>query len=100
MTARGLPPDPTDRPSAGAHLATVGHAGRFWDVYVEFRDDPAKPDTFRALLCFSPADRDAREQPVRTTTIIIEPSYEEAMARARALQEHQLLALLRSCLPG
>ena len=90
------PPEP---PSSGPHLASVSHAGRFWDVYVEFADDPRRPNAYRALLCFSPADRNDGEQPLRTTAIIVEPSYEEALARARALEEHQLVALLRSCLP-
>jgi hypothetical protein len=89
-------PDP---PSGGTHLASISHAGRFWDVYLEFADDPRHPQTYRALLCFSPADRNERERPLRTTAIIVESSPEEALARARALEEHQLVGLLRSCLP-
>ena len=27
-------------PSSGHHLATISHEGRFWDVYIEFEDDP------------------------------------------------------------
>lgn len=86
-------------PSDGRHLASIGHAGRFWDVYVEFADDPRYRDTFRALLSFSPADRNEGEAAVRTAVILIESSYEEALTRARAFEEHQLVALLRSCLP-
>jgi len=99
MNFDGLPPAQTDPDSSGLHLASLSHAGRFWDVYIEFVDDPRRPDTCRALLCFSPADRAAREGPVRTTTIIIESSYAEAVERARQLEERQLVGLLRSCLP-
>lgn len=96
LDSRGREPEP---PSTGPHLATISHGGRFWDVYVEFTEDPRRHGTARALLCFSPADRGEREDPVRTTAIIIEPSREEAMARARTFEDHQLIGLLRSCLP-
>lgn len=96
----GANPDTPETPSEGQHLATVGHDGRFWDVYLEFDDDPRRPETFRGVLCFFPADANEGEEPVRTTAIIIEPSYEEAVARARAFEDHQLVGLLRSCLPG
>ena len=86
-------------PSQGQHLTTISHDGRFWDVYLEFDDDPRRPDSFRALLCFSAADREDEEEPVRTATIIIEDSYEEAVAKARHFQDQQLSALLRSALP-
>lgn len=87
-------------PSSGHHLATLSHEGRFWDVYVEFDDDPRRTDSFGACLCFSPADgEEGTASPVRTTTILIEPSYEEVLYRARAFEDHQLVALLRSCLP-
>ena len=32
------------------------HEGRFWDVFLEFKDDPRNPDSYRALLCFAPVD--------------------------------------------
>lgn len=89
-----LPP-----PSEGQHLTTVSHAGRFWDVYLEFDDDPGRTDTCRALLCFSPADRNEGEEPTRTAAIIIENSPQEATARARSFEDHQLVGLLRSTLP-
>jgi hypothetical protein len=85
--------------SPGQHLATVSHEGRFWDVYLEFVEDPRYRDTHRARLVFSPADAEADESLVRTATIIIEPSFEEANRRARELPDHQLVALLRSTLP-
>ena len=86
-------------PSEGPHLATIGHQGRFWDVYLEFIHDARDPSSYRAQLCFSPSDRNDAEKPLRTTTIIVEPSFEDALERARKLEDHQLVALLRSCLP-
>lgn len=80
----------------GAHLATVAHQGRLWDVYVE-QDDPAhSQDSVRVRLRFSSPEAD---RPHRTAAIIIEPSWEEAVARARGLSDHQLAGLLRSVLP-
>ena len=95
------PIDPTRPPphSNGQHLATISHDGRFWEVYLEFDDDPRRPSNYRGLLCFSPADNESDEPPRRTTTIIIEESYEEAVRKARAFEEHQLQGLLRSVLP-
>jgi hypothetical protein len=89
---------PLDPPS-GYHLATISHEGRFWDVYLEFDDDPRWPDTYRAMLCFFPGDPADGEEPARTTTIIIEDSFEEAMRKAQAFENHQLQGLLRSVLP-
>lgn len=86
-------------PSEGHHLATISHEGRFWDVYLEFEDDPRRPDTFRALLCYFPGDPGDDEEAIRTTVIIIEDSFEEAMMKARGLEDVQLQALLRSALP-
>jgi hypothetical protein len=98
MSASGPGPSPS-APSAGHHIATVSHDGRFWDVYVEFEDDPRRPDTYRALLCYAPADPGDGEEGVRTGVIIIEDSFEEAMMKARSLRDVQLQALLRSALP-
>ena len=98
MSAPGPGPSPS-APSAGHHIATVSHDGRFWDVYVEFEDDPRRPDTYRALLCYAPADPGDGEQGVRTGVIIIEDSFEEALMKARGLRDVQLQALLRSALP-
>ena len=86
-------------PSTGQHLATISHGGRFWDVYLEFEDDLRRPDTSRALLCYFPGDPGDEEEAVRTTVIIIEDSFEEAMLKARGLEDVQLQALLRSALP-
>lgn len=86
-------------PSSGQHMATISHEGRFWDVYLEFEDDPRRPTTYRARLCFFPGDPGDDEEATRTTVIIIEDSFEEAMVKARALNEMQLQGLLRSTLP-
>lgn len=80
-------------------MATISHEGRFWDVYLEFEDDPRRPTTYRARLCFFPGDPGDDEEATRTTVIIIEDSFEEAMVKARALNEMQLQGLLRSTLP-
>ena len=86
--------------SQGRHIATISSDSRFWDVFVEFDDDPSRIGSFGARLCFSPSDADDASEAVRTTTILIEPSYEEVLYRARAFEVHQLVGLLRSCLPG
>ncbi|MEX2529379.1 MAG: hypothetical protein WD960_01285 [Gemmatimonadota bacterium] len=90
---------PSDVPSHGQHLATVSHDGRFWDIYLEFEDDPRRHDAYRGILAYSPADRNEGEQTLRTIPIIIEPSYEEAVRKARQLDNHQFVAFLRSLLP-
>lgn len=92
-------PAPPEIPSDGQHLATISHDGRFWDVYLEFDEDPGRPDSHRALLAYSPADRNEGEETLRTIPVILEPSYEEAVRKARMLEEHQLVAFLRSLLP-
>jgi hypothetical protein len=87
-------------PSAdGHHLATISHDGRFWEVYLEFEEDPRSPTVFRARLCFLPGDPGEGETEVRTAAIIIENSFEEAMLKARSLDDRNLQSLLRSALP-
>ncbi len=98
MTTPTDPPRPPP-PSNGQHLATISHDGRFWEVYLEFSDDPRRPSSYRGLLCFSLVDNEGEEAARRTTTIIIEDSYEEAVRKARAFEDHQLQGLLRSLLP-
>lgn len=83
----------------GLHLATLAHGGRIWDAYLELVDDPHRPDTFRALLRFDSPDGGEADGAYRTGVIIVEPSYEEAVARARAFDERTLQGLLRSVLP-
>ncbi len=95
----GPDPLPPELPSPGQHIATISHSGRFWDVYLEFDDDPRRPESYRAALSYSPADRGDGERPLRTIPVIVEPSYEEAVNKARALEDHQLISFLRSLLP-
>ena len=92
-------PNPHPPASSGHHLATISHDGRFWDVYLEFEDDLRRPDMHRATLAYSAADGEKGDALLRTIPVIIEPSYEEAMRRARELEDHQLVAFLRSLLP-
>ena len=94
------PISPSDKmSSSGQHLATISYEGRFWDIYLEFDEDLKRPGGCRANLAFSAADRAEGEEVLRTIPVIIEPSYEEALSKARGLDEHQLVAFLRSLLP-
>ena len=85
--------------SNGQHLTTISYDGHFWDVYLEFQDDPSIPKSYRGLLCFSPATSSAGESALRTTTILIEDSSETVESKARAFEDFQLQSLLRSLLP-
>ena len=78
------------------HLTTFTHDGRFWEVYLEFVDEPRAPGSSSARLCYVPTDRAEHEEPIRTAVIIIEPSKHEAREAARALDRYHLGALLRS----
>lgn len=87
----------------GLHVATITYEGRIWDAYLEFDDNPRRPTSYRGRLRFDPADETPEEAPeraARTTVLIIEDSYEEAVAKARGFDSRQLQGLLRSCLPG
>ncbi len=84
---------------SGLHVTTLAHAGRIWEAYLEFADDPHRPDSYRARLRFEAADGEEGEEPARTGVIIIEPSYEEAVQKARAFDDRQLEGFLRSVLP-
>jgi hypothetical protein len=85
--------------TSGQHLATISHEGRFWDVYLEFQEDLRKAESYRAILVYSPLDHGEGEGVLRTIPVIIEPTYEDAVRRARALETHDLVAFLRSLLP-
>jgi hypothetical protein len=82
----------------GIHIATITHAGGLWDTYLEFEDDMQHTGSYRGRLRFDPTDT-ISGMAARTTVIIIEPSYEEAVAKARTFDSRQLEGLLRSCLP-
>jgi hypothetical protein len=84
----------------GVHVGTIVHEGLLWDAYLEFADDPRRPLTFRGRLRFDRAAApDGAGESTQTTVIIIEESYEEAVAKARSMDNRQLAALLRSTLP-
>ncbi len=85
--------------SNGRHLTTISYDGHFWDVYLEFQDDPRIPTSYRGLLCFSPSTGAEGEPAFRTTTILIEDSFEAVESKARAFGDFQLQSLLRSLLP-
>ncbi len=82
--------------SRGVHLSTLAHGGRLWEAWLEFEDDAPKRETYRARLRFSSSEAN---QLYRTAIIVIEPSYEEAIRRARTLDPRHLEGLLRSVLP-
>ena len=86
-------------PPQGVHVATIAHDGLLWDSYLEFDEDPRRPASFRARLRFDVAGPDGATRSARTTVLIIEDSYEEAVAKARAMDDRSLEALLRSALP-
>lgn len=94
------PPSEPPPPSRGEHVTTLSYLGRFWDVFLELESDPRRGSLVRALLCFSPSDLNAGEKPARTGTIIIEPTYQEALDKAKGFEPNQLAGLLRSALPG
>lgn len=81
------------------HLATIAHDGVIWDAYLEFEQDLHRPASYRARLRFEPPTGAEGVRGTRTTVIIIEDSYEEAAAKARAFDDRQLQGLLRSTLP-
>ena len=85
-------------PPEGLHIATIAHEGRLWEAYLEFEDDSRKTG-FRGRLRFDAAGLDGTTRSAHTTVLIIEDSHEEALAKARAMDERSLAALLRSALP-
>ena len=93
------PPTKLPPPSQGEPIATVGHQGRFWDVFLELDDDPRRIDVHRGLLCFTPSDLNEGERPARTGVILVEPTYEDLVRKAKSFEDHQLVGLLRSALP-
>jgi hypothetical protein len=84
---------------AGLHIATIAHAGLLWDAYLDFADDPRRPTSFRGRVRFARAGSAGAAVTAETAVIIIEDSYEEAVAKARTMDDRQLEALLRSALP-
>lgn len=90
----------TSNQSVGVHVGTIAYEGLLWDAYLEFVDDPRRPLSFRGRLRFDrAAGPDGAGESAQTTVIIIEESYEEAVAKARSMDDRQLSGLLRSVLP-
>jgi hypothetical protein len=83
----------------GLHVGTIAHEGLLWDAYLEFEDDPRRPLDFRARLRFDVAGAPGRVKSAQTTVIIIEDSHEDAVAKARGMNDRALESLLRSALP-
>jgi hypothetical protein len=83
----------------GLHVATIAHAGLLWDAYLEFADDPRTPGSFRGRIRFDRPGPGGASVSTQTAVIIIEDSYEEAVAKARGMDDRQLEGLLRSALP-
>lgn len=92
-------PHATPEPAPALHVATIAHEGLLWDAYLEFDDDPHLPRSYRARLRFNQAGGEREPSATQTTVIIIEESYEEAVAKARGFDDRQLQSLLRSTLP-
>lgn len=99
----GMSPAPMSRTPdpQGLHVATIAHEGLLWDTYLEFDNDPRRPANYRGRLRFDVAGSvgDGPARSAQTTVIIVEDSYEEAVAKARRMDERVLEALLRSALP-
>jgi hypothetical protein len=85
-------------PRNSHHLATISHGGRFWDAYLELEDTQDRAEPVRGRIAFSAAGEEVPD-PIRTTTIFLEDTAPEVLARAREFKTHQLVALLRSCAP-
>jgi len=87
------------QPSSQVHVATIAHAGRIWDTWLEFEDDPRRPTSYRGRFRFEPPTGDDAATTVYTTYVIVEESYEEAVAKARSFDDRVLQGMLRSTLP-
>ena len=84
-------------PRNSHHLATLSHAGRFWDAYLELEEQQGGGPA-RGRIAFSPAG-EVDAAPVRTATIFLEDTPQAVLTRARDFKTHQLVGLLRSCAP-
>ncbi len=85
-------------PRNSHHLATISHDGLFWDAYLEVDEPQDRGLPVRGRVAFSPAGAEGPET-VRTATIFLEDSAQAMLSRARDFKTHQLVALLRSCIP-
>lgn len=85
-------------PRNSHHLATISHDGLFWDAYLEVDEPQDRSLPVRGSVAFSAAGAEG-PRTVRTATIFLEDSAQAMLARAREFKTHQLVALLRSCVP-
>jgi|AACY02.14.fsa_nt_gi hypothetical protein len=92
-------PRSVENPAPGTHIATIAHESLLWDVYLDFESDPLRPVSFRARLRFEPPPGTEGAAATQTTVIIIEDSYDDAVAKAHQFDDRQLKGLLRSTLP-
>ena len=90
---------PSPHSHSGVHVATIAHEGLIWDAYLDLEDSVHHNVGCRARLRFEPPSGHDGPKPTTTATIIIEDSYEEAVAKARSFDDRQLQSLLRSTLP-
>ena len=86
-------------PRQGVHVATIAHQGSIWDVYLDLEGHVHPATAHRASLRFEPPTGSEEQRSASTTVLIIEDSYEEAIAKARSFDDRQLQGLLRSALP-
>ncbi|MDG2282688.1 MAG: hypothetical protein P8L45_06180 [Longimicrobiales bacterium] len=86
-------------PKPGVHVATIAHEGLIWDAFLDFEDHTHPGARYRGRLRFEPPTGTEGPPVTATAAIIIEDSYEEAVAKARSFDDRQLQALLRSTLP-
>jgi len=86
-------------PRHGVHVATIAHQGSIWDVYLDLEGHVHPAKAHRASLRFEPPTGSEKQRSASTTVLIIEDSYEEAVAKARSFDDRQLQGLLRSALP-
>lgn len=92
-------PSRTPHSSGHVHVATIAHEGRIWETWLEFADDPRRPENHRARFRFEPPSGDEAATAF-TTYLIVEESHEAAVAKARSFDDRVLQGMLRSALPG
>ena len=86
-----------DHRTKGTHVATIAFQGELWHVYLEAVDDPRRPDVFRGCLRFDAGSSGAGfSASPRTAVIIVENSYDSAVATARGFDEQTLSSMLGS----
>jgi len=93
-------PQPDQDAAPGLHVATIAHEGVIWDAYLDFQNDLHRPTTYRGSIRFEPPTGQDGLATAQTAVIIIEDSYEEAVAKARSFDDRALQGLLRSALPS